>query len=157
MSGRRLVVVPCGRAKLTRPAPAGELYVGGQHLLARQAADRLLVELQGVELMILSALHGLVALDRMLAPYDVTIVDDDAIGTFDLAAQLQDVDHIVALTPNGYTRLLLDAAAVGRLGLPRTRVVPVLAGCRGIGDQRGRLAGIRRDGLAYLRELGVAA
>ncbi|WP_432990625.1 hypothetical protein [Dactylosporangium sp. CA-233914] len=36
-----LVIVACGGAKLDRPAPAADLYVGSYHQACRRAAERL--------------------------------------------------------------------------------------------------------------------
>jgi len=133
------IVIPCGRAKLDEPAAAGDLYTGSQHRLARQAADRIAADTGG-RVVILSALHGLVDLDRVLEPYDVTIGDEGAIRPDWVRWQLVDMGArtVIALTPNGYTDLLRSA---GR-GL-----VEPLAGSVGIGEQRGRLARLRDHGL----------
>src|SRR5690349_4767772 len=62
-----LVVVPCGGKKLNHSAPAGELYIGSYHRACRRAAEAL----RPARILILSALHGLVELDQVLAPYDL--------------------------------------------------------------------------------------
>lgn len=134
-----LVVVPCGRAKLDHAAPAGRLYVGGLHRLARQAAETIAAGIGG-RVVILSALHGLVDLAQELEPYDVTIGDADAIEPARLAAQLAELapSRVVALTPNAYTAALLAAADAHAVPL-----VAPLAGSRGLPEQRGRLAALR--------------
>jgi hypothetical protein len=63
-----LVIIPCGQAKLTHPAPAGELYVGAYATSCRRWALRV-TEPERVR--VLSALYGLVPLDRVLRPYDL--------------------------------------------------------------------------------------
>ncbi len=50
------------------PAPAGELYVGGYHVACRRAAAVLTTP---DRILILSALYGLLPLDRVIAPYDL--------------------------------------------------------------------------------------
>ena len=66
-SGRRLVVglVGCVKSKLSRPAPAQELYTSalfeGRRRWVEQTCDRWFI---------LSALHGLVSPDEVLEPYD---------------------------------------------------------------------------------------
>lgn len=66
-SGRRLVVglVGCVKSKLSRPAPAQELYTSalfeGRRRWVEQTCDRWFI---------LSALHGLVHPDEVLEPYD---------------------------------------------------------------------------------------
>ena len=56
--------------------PAGKLYIGQYHRSLRDAADAL-TDRSVVRIM--SALHGIVDLDRPLAPDDVTIGDERAI------------------------------------------------------------------------------
>jgi hypothetical protein len=135
-----LVVVNCTAAKADEPRPAGELYLGASYLFARGAADALAARTPGARVVILSALHGLLELDAVVAPYDVTFGDAGAITVDRLAAQLAGVTRVVALTPNRYTAALAAAADAAGVALE----VP-LAGCRGIGEQRGRLARIRDD------------
>lgn len=62
-------LVACGSAKLDRPAPARELYIGN---LFRAAADY--AERSCDEWLILSALYGVVVPDQELAPYDYSLV-----------------------------------------------------------------------------------
>ncbi|MEU9141695.1 DUF6884 domain-containing protein [Streptomyces sp. NPDC048404] len=64
-----LVIIPCGAAKLDHEAPAAELYTGSYHQACARAAAALTAN--GGTVLILSALHGLVPLDRVLAPYDM--------------------------------------------------------------------------------------
>jgi hypothetical protein len=64
-----VVIIPCGAAKLDRPAPAAELYTGSYHQACARAAAALTAN--GGTVLILSALHGLTPLDRVLAPYDM--------------------------------------------------------------------------------------
>jgi hypothetical protein len=135
-----LVVIPCGGAKLESSAPAGELYTGAQHRLARQAGDVLAAQL-GARVMILSARHGLVDLDQVLAPYDVTVGDPGAVTRAQVAAQLAalGVREVHALTPRRYSALL-ESPGVEFL-------VDYLAGSRGLLEQRARLAKIKRGEL----------
>ncbi|MFD3815221.1 DUF6884 domain-containing protein [Streptomyces rubiginosohelvolus] len=80
---RKVVIISCGSEK--RPAlegqrdtwPAGELYTGAYHRSLRLAADALT---HPDLILIASALHGLVPLDRPLGPYDVTLGDEKAIN-----------------------------------------------------------------------------
>ena len=66
-----LVLIPCSGAKLDHPAPAGQLYTGSLHVLARRAADRIVTD-HGGRVMVLSAKHGLIGLEQIVAPYDTT-------------------------------------------------------------------------------------
>jgi hypothetical protein len=126
-----VVLVPCGAAKLDHRAPAGELYVGSLHRSARRAADRYAAEL-GATVLILSAAHGLVALDAELDPYDVTIGDAGAITAEELAAQAAEL---------GITRAVVLGSA-GYVALARSAGIDVeapLAGSPGLFAMRGRL------------------
>ena len=153
LAGRRLVVVvPCSAEKRAQdPAagvyayPAGELYLGSFHRYARTHAARL-----GAEVLILSAGSGLLPLDRMTPPYDKKITDKDSIiSTPGLIARqaalfgLLDPDTVVvSLCPAAYTAVL--ASAIPELVTP-------LAGSRGIGEQRGRIARLTRYELEVSR------
>lgn len=130
-----VVVVPCSGAKLDRPAPARQLYTGSLHRMAAAAGDA-----TGHRVVILSALHGLLAGDDVVAPYDVRMTDADSIDAGELARQLIAAGRprLVALTPGAYTRRLAEAAE-----LAGCQLVTPLAGSRGIGEIRGRLARIR--------------
>ena len=131
-----IVVIPCGGKKLNEPAPAGDLYTGGQHRLARQAADRLALNLGG-RVLILSAKHGLLDLDTVIDPYEQRIDAPGAVTQDDVARQLiaMDARNIIALTPKAYTHLLR-----GRVGV---RVDDRLAGTASIFEQRTILATIK--------------
>jgi len=140
-----LIVVPCGGAKLDHRAPARYLYTGAHFRYTLRRAVWLAEGRPGVDVAILSALHGLVDLDDELDPYDVTL--DAAARRSELVARLvvqlldRDVpDRIVALTPNAYTAAL--SSALDELGVrdEGVELVTPLAGSRGIGEQRGRLA-----------------
>src|SRR4051812_35770762 len=62
------VIIPCGSAKRDHVCSADELYTGGYHLACKTYALSIAPR-QNV--LILSALHGLVSLDRPLAPYNL--------------------------------------------------------------------------------------
>jgi hypothetical protein len=131
-----IIVIPCGYRKLDHAAPAGDMYVGGHHRLARQAADRLALN-HGGRVVILSAKHGLLDLDTVIEPYDVTVGDWDAVDKDYVTRQLiaMDARNIIALTPKSYTALL-----TGRSG---SRVDDRLAGTTSIFEQRTVLATIK--------------
>lgn len=134
-----VVIIPCGARKLARPAPAGELYVGSQHRLARRAGDRLTSA--GGLVLILSAKHGLLGLGTVIGPYDMTIGDPAAVTSGvvrgQAAALIPAGAVVVSLLPARYAALL-DAAGVV--------ATHVLAGAGGMGAQRAVLAGIARGG-----------
>ena len=152
LSGLRrvVIVVPCSAAKREqdRPAgiysyPAGELYLGQFHTYARNHAARL-----GADVLILSAGSGLLELDQQIAPYDKRITDADSIaynaGPRIVADQVAALDLnnpetiVVSFCPAAYTAELVKA-------IPTLRTP--LAGSRGIGEQRGRIARLTRDEL----------
>lgn len=134
-------MVPCSRAKLDRPAPAAELYVGSWHRLARRAGQRLVDDGRVDGLRILSALHGLVTLDQVVEPYDVTIDRKPAPELVELVGSqlaVADVQLVIALAPARYVETIRQ-----------TRMVSTwspLTGCTGVGYQRQRLARIAAGG-----------
>nr|WP_255249599.1 DUF6884 domain-containing protein [Streptomyces albidoflavus] len=104
--------------------------------MARKAADALVAG--GGTVLVLSALHGLLPLDKEVEPYDHTWKDPGSVTVEELRAQavrlgLADAAEVVLLTPGEYTR---RASAVW----PRART-PLAH--LGIGKQRGRLAALR--------------
>lgn len=68
MTAAPIVVIQCGKAKLEHAAPARDLYVSQPFKMARAAVER-----DGRPWLILSARHGLISPDRILAPYDRTL------------------------------------------------------------------------------------
>jgi hypothetical protein len=134
-----LVIAPCGGRKLSTPAPAGELYVGGYHLACRRAAAVLTTP---DRILILSALHGLLPLDRVIAPYDLRMGQPGSITPAALRRQaeqlhLVDEPRVIVLAGRAYTTAALavwPAAATP------------LAGAGGLGRQLARLASIARSG-----------
>ena len=69
MSGRRRIgLVSCVKSKLGRPAPARELYTSALFRGARHFVERTCERW-----FILSAQHGLVEPDQVLAPYERTL------------------------------------------------------------------------------------
>jgi hypothetical protein len=143
-----MYVVPCGAAKLDHAAPAAELYTGAHFRYVLNAALEL-ADGDRSRVRIISALHGLLELDTVVAPYDVKMGDRNSIAVWTVADQLDELHqhtdvHVVALTPNAYSDKL--AAAVRGAGVPMSgvRLTQAFAGCRGIGEQRGRVAELVR-------------
>jgi hypothetical protein len=75
MSG--LVIVTCGASKASRPLPAADLYTGGYYRMCLAYARTLAPD---SNIRILSALHGLLPLDRVVAPYEMSVGDAGAIS-----------------------------------------------------------------------------
>lgn len=88
-----VTIVPCGSAKLNRPAPARHMYTGSYHAACRRAADQL-----GGRLIILSARHGLLAPDTVIEPYELRMGQPGAVTVATLRAQARRLGIDVAAT-----------------------------------------------------------
>ena len=69
-AARPLYLIACSARKLEHPAPARELYQGQAFALACRAA-----EVAGADVLILSALHGVVNPAQQVAPYNRALAD----------------------------------------------------------------------------------
>lgn len=130
-----LVVVPCGAAKMTTPASADQLYIGGYHRLCLRAA-RALTAPRSTR--ILSARHGLLKLDEIVVPYDHRMGQPGSITPASLYAQaghqgLLGHPQVIVLAGRAYSQLAKSVWPDADTPL---------AGTRGIGDQQHRLAEI---------------
>jgi hypothetical protein len=67
--GRRVVLISCVSAKLDRPAPARDLYTSPLFCGCLRYAEGLTPD----AIYVLSAQYGLVPIDRVIAPYDLTL------------------------------------------------------------------------------------
>lgn len=130
-----VVIVPCGGAKLTEPAPAGDLYVGSYHRATRRAAAAIAAD-TGARVLILSALHGLLELDRVVAPYDLRMGQADSVTPARVAEQA------VALGVDGAVTVLAGRAYADVVTAVWPDARRPLDGTRGMGDQLARLAAI---------------
>jgi hypothetical protein len=120
-------------------APAGELYVGGYHLACRRAAAVLTAP---GRILILSALHGLLPLDRVIAPYDLRMsqpgsISPDAVRRQAEQLHLVDEPRVIVLAGRAYT-------TAARWVWPHACPSP-LAGAGGLGHQLARLARISQS------------
>ncbi|WP_425434449.1 DUF6884 domain-containing protein [Lentzea fradiae] len=151
---RIVFVVPCGAAKLPHPAHARELYTGSMFrfclAVADGEADLAAAAGHHVTVMILSAKHGLLDLDALVAPYDLSMRSHDAVGATVVAEQLMDVTRteqaeIYAFLPQTYLARLCQASELlGQRG-GQVSVIDLYQGARGIGDQRRVLSELRRS------------
>jgi hypothetical protein len=66
--GQRVGVISCGKTKQTTAAPAAELYTGAYFQLCRRWAEQ-----RFTSWVILSAEHGVLTPDQVVAPYDRTL------------------------------------------------------------------------------------
>lgn len=146
-----VVVVPCSAAKAVgiygadgALMTAAERYTGTFHTFARRHAERLEADV----VVVLSAAGGLVPLWAACPEYDKQITDPDSVafgnGPAKVAHQaaalglLNPSTTVVSFCPTAYTAVLAA-------GVPN--VVTPLAGARGIGNQRGRIARLTRADL----------
>lgn len=131
---RQLVVIGCGAAKLDHAAPAADLYVGSYFRLALQAAQQLA---DRADVVVLSALHGLLGLGDVVAPYDLTMGQPGSVTGQQLAHQAAArglLDRpVLALCSRRYAAMIQ---------LVWADVATPLAGL-GIGYQRQALARLR--------------
>lgn len=154
-------VVPCGASKQDTPAPARDLYTGAhfQYVLHRTITEAALDTAQtgaATRVMILSARHGLVDLDTVLAPYDTRMSDPGSVPAEYLAVQLWELTaagqhvEVYGMLPAAYRdRLTAAAQVINDLpdqapgALPYNLLVhDVYEGAGGIGYQRGIAARI---------------
>lgn len=107
------MIIPCGAAKAARPARARDLYTGQQFRLTLAAA---LEQADPAHVLILSARHGLIALDQVVAPYDTKMGDPDSVTAEQVRSQLAghgitwgNRPDVYAMLPKAYWAVL-DAA-----------------------------------------------
>ena len=140
-----------------RPAPAGELYNSApfRHALAAAKAEAKAHthELgEPARVVILSAKHGLLELDEIVEPYDVTMSDAESIDSEDLATQLVVLQPkaIVAMLPQAYSYRLRDAVELVADN-PGIAISwhDTYEGTAGIGEQRAVASSLRRGALQY--------
>lgn len=145
MQNRKIwYVVPCGAEKLPHAAPAAELYTGQhfRHTLENTqiAAGYDREDGYDAEILIMSALHGLVRLDEVLEPYDAKLprrkkpAPEYVAMLRDQAERLGiewDTAEVYALLPKPYLFALDEA-----LREIYVYVQDVYETCTGIGDQR---------------------
>lgn len=131
-----LVVIPCSAVKGPAAAPARELYTGSYHRMCAAAAEALTT--RGGRVLILSARHGLIEPAQVLEPYEHRMGQLGDVTPEQLRAQAErlgvaDAEQVVILAGRAY-------AQAARAVWPHARTP--LAGTRGIGHQRSRLAEI---------------
>ncbi|MEU7031640.1 DUF6884 domain-containing protein [Streptomyces sp. NPDC046275] len=138
-----VIIVSCGGRKSTteQPVPAGEMYCGSYHVALRRAADALTVHDRTARVLILSALHGFVALDDLIAPYDLRMGDDGSVTGEKLRQQAADLGILHATVTVLGPRAYVEAC---RTVWPK--LTDSLAGTRGIGEQLAKLADIYAPG-----------
>ncbi|MEB3023048.1 MULTISPECIES: DUF6884 domain-containing protein [Mycolicibacter] len=138
-----LVVLPCAASKLARCARARALYDSDHFRFTLRAAEARSRSVGG-RVMILSAKYGLLELDRVIAPYDVTMGQDGAVDVADLSSQLavQHVRTVEALLPSRYLAALRSAVERLRSEGIEIELVDLYRGAAGIGYQRAVLSSL---------------
>jgi hypothetical protein len=155
-----IVVLACGAAKSAHACEVQQLYTSAtwEHFLraAKQVAacDAAYFGHRS-EVVVLSAKHGLVDLEDVLAPYDVAIGDEDSVSVDELVDQLvvRAPKVVMSLLPNGYLmRLQVAVATVNEKGSEEDPWIEFLDvfeagfGPRfGIGYQRGIASKLAAD------------
>lgn len=135
---KKFVIIPCGGAKLEKPAPARHLYTGS---MFRDQLATALTMTTAENIRILSAKHGLLELDEIVEPYDLKMGQKASIKSETLAAQLATIlpkneTYIIdALLPKAYAAALEAATA--------DHIENHFDGCAGIGYQKQVLKQIR--------------
>ncbi|MGV7400402.1 DUF6884 domain-containing protein [Mycobacterium kansasii] len=139
----KLVVIACGADKLDRPAPARELYTSHHFRHALRAAHAYASRTESA-VRILSAKHGLLALDTIVTPYDVRFGQPGHILATELSNQLTTLGAhtLTTLLPRRYLTALTDAARVLQDAGAHLTVIDLFAHTRGIGYQRAVLSSL---------------
>lgn len=150
----RAAVVPCSWRKLDRPARVEELYRGPLFRSALLAAQALKRDGAVDRVLVLSARHGLVSLDRVLAPYDLKMGDPGSVEPACLRRQLLELERatgaavveLVPLLPRAYDEALRAGAELAVRTGQLCAVLPnPLTGSAGLLEQRGRLRRLREQ------------
>lgn len=146
-SARNVYVVPCGASKAPTACAAADLYTGS---LFREVLAAAVAEAGAENVLILSALYGLLPLDEVLAPYDVKMGDAAALdrrdgGVLELAAQVighglhRDGVTVYTMLPAAYERMMDEALRLAG-GLC---TVPVYEATAGMGEHKAIAKGLR--------------
>jgi len=142
-----IVVIPCSAAKMAEATTARELYAASPNFnysltsAMNHAAETAKSERVTTEVMILSAKHGLIGLDEVLAPYDTKMGQEGSIAPAALAAQLEKIGahRIEAMLPSKYRVALAKAVEINNDNEDTTWIefLDVFEAAPGIGYQRG--------------------
>lgn len=152
MIGPVLIVIPCAAAKLPYSAPADRLYASSHFAYTLKAARSEAAETtrvcgQPADVAILSALHGLLDTQSVVAPYDLRMGQPGTITAMRLAAQLiaRQPCEVVAMLPAAYRAALTEAIAIANdTGAADITLLDAYEAAPGIGYQRGVAASLLR-------------
>lgn len=131
----QVVIVPCGGAKLDRPAPAGQMYTGSYHQACRRAATAL-----GGRLVILSARYGFLTPATVIEPYDLRMSQPGSVTVPTLRAQARAMGIDVA----GTVTVLAGRDYADPVSAIWPHAQRPLDGATGIGAHMARLAELAR-------------
>lgn|GEM_PF-6628584 len=138
-----LLLIPCGARKQATGAPAAELYISDHFRLALRAGHARAAVINA-RVMILSAKYGLVGLQRVLAPYDVTFGRDRSAVEAEFVARQLAVQHVTAveaLLPSRYLAVVRRATQILQQRAIDIDIVDLYADA-GIGYQRSVLSSL---------------
>jgi hypothetical protein len=144
---KKLVIIPCGGAKLSEAAPAAELYIGSMFADTLRTARTMTSD---ENIRILSAKHGLIKLDEIIEPYDVKMGDAASVSMDELRSQITELHEnyshfdyrIHTLLPRRYYEALWAAVHTGKRPAA-FKVWNHFDGCAGIGYQKAALKNLR--------------
>ncbi|WP_426751676.1 DGQHR domain-containing protein DpdB [Myxococcus sp. Y35] len=150
MTPLRIALVGCGKAKLTHAAPARELYTGAlfrAHLAEAEATSQ--------HVYVVSALHGLLALDAEVEPYDVTLAgfDRDARAAWGRGV----LESLARIYPAGSVELYVYAGAAYVAPLRAALAASPLEGWTLVEPLKGATQGVRLRMLSEVRRAREAA
>lgn len=130
---RTIVIIPCGGAKADRATTAVRLYTGQMFTHTLRAARAITTD---ANIYILSALHGLITLDTIVAPYDTRMGNTGCVTADQVARQA--TAHDIANRDDVYTLLPRAYREVASAALQSIYVYPqdVYEDLAGIGEQR---------------------
>lgn len=145
-----LVIIPCAAAKVDAPAAARDLYDSANFRHALRAAEATAADQGDTKVMILSAEHGLVELDTVLAPYDTKMGRKGAVAVEVIIDQLVSLAPatITSMLPSAYFQPIWEAVTFineeGSDEDPWIALMDVYEASPGIGFQRGTSSSLLR-------------
>lgn len=145
-----IVLIGCTKQKAPTAAPARELYRGRVFEASVAYAEAL-----GAQWFVLSALHGVVAPDQVIEPYDVTLVGADKSQRMTWAAMVSDQ---LGERFDARQRFVVLAGAEYVRGLeryPGKRVFDTPLAGLGVGERYAKLVAMREE-IVRARESGEA-
>lgn len=114
MSETEWVIIPCSGKKADEACEAVDLYLGS---FFSQVLDSARSLVDDEHILILSAKHGLITLDTVIAPYDLKMGQRGSVGVDTLIEQAIDLgigvdDTVMTMLPKAYERQLNEAMTI---------------------------------------------